>query len=205
MDNCYAHPIQVIGWSMWFSEYLFLERSWAKDENTLKVWINIFYTYLYNNDASPYTFPEICTSFEYLCVHVPLLIPFWIFCCSYMQSGLQRLKDFPRPFWLALFVEGTRFTLPKLLAAQEYAGSQGLPIPRNVLIPRTKVKFSLHGFWIQFFHYFAFHLWAPFDPNPNKLINYFIRKWITENISHCWIRHLMLWLYFIQNSFWWSG
>nr|GMD26660.1 pre-mRNA-processing-splicing factor 8A [Ipomoea batatas] len=28
---------QVIGWSMWFSEYLFLERSWAKDENTLKV------------------------------------------------------------------------------------------------------------------------------------------------------------------------
>ncbi|KAH8506504.1 hypothetical protein H0E87_013350 [Populus deltoides] len=81
--------LPVIGWSMWFSEYLFLERSWAKDENTLK-------------------------------------------------SGLQRLKDFPRPFWLALFVEGTRFTLPKLLAAQEYAASQGLPIPRNVLIPRTK-------------------------------------------------------------------
>ncbi|XP_011020321.1 PREDICTED: 1-acyl-sn-glycerol-3-phosphate acyltransferase 2 [Populus euphratica] len=81
--------LPVIGWSMWFSEYLFLERNWAKDENTLK-------------------------------------------------SGLQRLKDFPRPFWLALFVEGTRFTLPKLLAAQEYAASQGLPIPRNVLIPRTK-------------------------------------------------------------------
>lgn len=29
---------QVIGWSMWFSEYLFLERSWAKDEGTIKVW-----------------------------------------------------------------------------------------------------------------------------------------------------------------------
>ncbi|XP_057999786.1 1-acyl-sn-glycerol-3-phosphate acyltransferase 2 isoform X1 [Hevea brasiliensis] len=81
--------LPVIGWSMWFSEYLFLERSWAKDENTLK-------------------------------------------------SGLQRLKDFPRPFWLALFVEGTRFTQAKLLAAQEYAASEGLPIPRNVLIPRTK-------------------------------------------------------------------
>ncbi|XP_022744048.1 1-acyl-sn-glycerol-3-phosphate acyltransferase 2-like isoform X1 [Durio zibethinus] len=81
--------LPVIGWSMWFSEYLFLERSWAKDENTLK-------------------------------------------------AGLQRLKDFPRPFWLALFVEGTRFTQAKLLAAQEYATSQGLPIPRNVLIPRTK-------------------------------------------------------------------
>ncbi|XAR69442.1 1-acylglycerol-3-phosphate O-acyltransferase [Bertholletia excelsa] len=81
--------LPVIGWSMWFSEYLFLERSWAKDESTLK-------------------------------------------------SGLQRLKDFPRPFWLALFVEGTRFTQAKLLAAQEYAASAGLPVPKNVLIPRTK-------------------------------------------------------------------
>ncbi|GJN25625.1 hypothetical protein PR202_gb13473 [Eleusine coracana subsp. coracana] len=81
--------LPVIGWSMWFAEYLFLERNWAKDEKTLK----------------------------------------W---------GLQRLKDFPRPFWLALFVEGTRFTPAKLLAAQEYAASQGLPAPRNVLIPRTK-------------------------------------------------------------------
>jgi hypothetical protein len=47
------------------------------------------------------------------------------------------LKDFPRPFWLALFVEGTRFTPAKLLAVQEYVASQGLPAPRNVLIPRT--------------------------------------------------------------------
>ncbi|XP_062166730.1 1-acyl-sn-glycerol-3-phosphate acyltransferase 2 [Alnus glutinosa] len=81
--------LPVIGWSMWFSEYLFLERSWAKDESTLK-------------------------------------------------SGLLRLKDYPQPFWLALFVEGTRFTQAKLLAAQEYAASTGLPVPRNVLIPRTK-------------------------------------------------------------------
>ncbi|KAL2923709.1 1-acyl-sn-glycerol-3-phosphate acyltransferase 2 [Bienertia sinuspersici] len=81
--------LPVIGWSMWFSEYLFLERSWAKDESILKL-------------------------------------------------GLQRLKDYPLPFWLALFVEGTRFTEAKLLAAQEYATSQGLPVPRNVLIPRTK-------------------------------------------------------------------
>ncbi|KAK7345071.1 hypothetical protein VNO77_15472 [Canavalia gladiata] len=81
--------LPVIGWSMWFSEYLFLERSWAKDESTLK-------------------------------------------------SGLQQLRDFPLPFWLALFVEGTRFTQAKLLAAQEYAASSGLPVPRNLLIPRTK-------------------------------------------------------------------
>ncbi|XP_057547850.1 1-acyl-sn-glycerol-3-phosphate acyltransferase 2 [Amaranthus tricolor] len=84
-----SKALPVIGWSMWFSEYLFLERSWAKDENTLKF-------------------------------------------------GIQRLKDYPLPFWLALFVEGTRFTQAKLLGAQEYAASQGLPIPRNVLIPRTK-------------------------------------------------------------------
>ncbi|KAL9256154.1 1-acyl-sn-glycerol-3-phosphate acyltransferase 2-like protein, partial [Drosera capensis] len=81
--------LPVLGWSMWFSEYLFLERSWAKDESTLK-------------------------------------------------SGLERLRDYPLPFWLALFVEGTRFTQAKLLAAQEYAASTGLPIPRNLLIPRTK-------------------------------------------------------------------
>ncbi|KAK4581585.1 hypothetical protein RGQ29_024975 [Quercus rubra] len=86
--------LPVIGWSMWFSEYLFLERSWAKDESTIK-------------------------------------------------SGLKRLEDYPQPFWLALFVEGTRFTQAKLLAAQEYAASAGLPVPRNVLIPRTKVRFSL--------------------------------------------------------------
>lgn len=61
------------------------------------------------------------------------------FSLSILQSGLQRLKDYPQPFWLALFVEGTRFTKAKLLAAQEYASSMGLPVPRNVLIPRTKV------------------------------------------------------------------
>lgn len=81
--------LPVVGWSMWFSEYVFLERNWAKDEATLK-------------------------------------------------SGFQRLKDFPRPFWLGLFVEGTRFTTAKLLAAQEYARSTGLPVPRNLLLPRTK-------------------------------------------------------------------
>lgn len=57
-----------------------------------------------------------------------------------LQSGFDGLNDFPLPFWLALFVEGTRFTQAKLVAAQQYAASVGLPIPRNVLIPRTKVS-----------------------------------------------------------------
>ncbi|KAI3793725.1 hypothetical protein L1987_36347 [Smallanthus sonchifolius] len=55
--------LPVIGWSMWFTEYIFLERSWSKDENTLKA---------------------------------------------------------------------------KPIAAQEYAIAMKLPIPRNLLIPRTK-------------------------------------------------------------------
>ncbi|GAA0142287.1 acyltransferase [Lithospermum erythrorhizon] len=84
-----ARYLPVLGWSMWFSDYIFLERNWAKDQDRLK-------------------------------------------------TGLDGLNGFPLPFWLALFVEGTRFTPEKLLAAQEYAQSAVLPIPRNVLIPRTK-------------------------------------------------------------------
>ncbi|CAI8592283.1 unnamed protein product [Vicia faba] len=57
---------------------------------------------------------------------------------STLKSGLQELRDFPLPFWLALFVEGTRFTQAKLSAVQEYAASTGFPVPRNVLILRTK-------------------------------------------------------------------
>lgn len=115
--------LPVIGWSMWFSEYVFLERSWAKDENTLK-------------------------------------------------SGLGWLEDFPLPFWLALFVEGTRFTRAKLLAAQEYATSSGLPVPRNVLIPRTKVQsFILSSF--------------PFLTNPEFF-------WLFSN----------LFPFYVPNNFW---
>ncbi|KAL1822418.1 hypothetical protein ACET3Z_009196 [Daucus carota] len=84
-----ARYLPVVGWSIWFSGAIFLERSWEKDEKTLK-------------------------------------------------SGFQRLREFPCAFWLGLFVEGTRFTQAKLLAAQEYASTMGLPSPRNVLIPRTK-------------------------------------------------------------------
>ncbi|KAK4286566.1 hypothetical protein QN277_003104 [Acacia crassicarpa] len=81
--------LPVIGWSMWFGDYIFLERRWDKDEATL-------------------------------------------------NSSFGRLEEVSVPFWLALFVEGTRFTKPKLVSAQEYAASKGLPIPRNVLVPRTK-------------------------------------------------------------------
>ncbi|KAJ6895753.1 1-acyl-sn-glycerol-3-phosphate acyltransferase PLS1-like [Populus alba x Populus x berolinensis] len=55
-----------------------------------------------------------------------------------LKSSFQELKDFPGSFWLTIFVEGTRMTPGKLLAAQEFAVSKGLPVPKNVLIPRTK-------------------------------------------------------------------
>ncbi|KAK3004809.1 hypothetical protein RJ639_018435 [Escallonia herrerae] len=54
------------------------------------------------------------------------------------QQSLPALKDFPGTIWLTIFVEGTRFTLQKLSAARKYANSMGLPIPKNVLVPRTK-------------------------------------------------------------------
>lgn len=63
-----------------------------------------------------------------------------------LQSGFDGLNDFPLPFWLAIFVEGTRFTEAKLVAAKQYAASVGLPTPRNVLIPRTKVS-SVDKVW----------------------------------------------------------
>ena len=58
-----------------------------------------------------------------------------------LQWSVERLKDFPGAFWLALFVEGTRFTPSKLLEARRFALSSHLPTPTNVLIPRTKVFF----------------------------------------------------------------
>lgn len=77
--------------------------------------------------------------FAYLSFNFCLFCNLTLLCGPQLQSGFQGLNDFPRPFWLALFVEGTRFTQAKLIAAQEYAASAGLPVPRNVLIPRTKV------------------------------------------------------------------
>ncbi|KAG2314096.1 hypothetical protein Bca52824_017218 [Brassica carinata] len=35
-----AKYFPIIGWSMWFSEYIFLEKNWAKDENILKAGFN---------------------------------------------------------------------------------------------------------------------------------------------------------------------
>ncbi|EOY32648.1 Lysophosphatidyl acyltransferase 2, putative isoform 3 [Theobroma cacao] len=57
---------------------------------------------------------------------------------SKLKSSFQALKDFPIPFWVTIFAEGTRLTPDKLLEAQTFASTKGLAIPKNVLIPRTK-------------------------------------------------------------------
>ncbi len=54
------------------------------------------------------------------------------------------MKGFPRVLWVALFVEGTRFTKAKLTGAQEFARSHGMRVPRNVLVPRTKASLTSH-------------------------------------------------------------
>lgn len=110
-----------------------MERSWVKDEWTLKVhcWMQLM--------INMYIFGDY--------IYLSLV--------SSVQSGFQRLEDIPMPFWLALFVEGMRFMQTKLAAAQEYAASRGMPVPGNVLIPWTKVsiflnsnKFNLYGIYI---------------------------------------------------------
>ncbi|WVZ04174.1 hypothetical protein V8G54_024980 [Vigna mungo] len=50
---------------------------------------------------------------------------------SIMRHMLSTFKDPQDPLWLALFPEGTDFT-------QKYAAEHGLPVLKNVLLPKTK-------------------------------------------------------------------
>lgn len=51
---------------------------------------------------------------------------------------LQKFKKFGFPIWVNLYPEGTRLKPSKLLAAQEFARDNNLPVPKRVLIPRVK-------------------------------------------------------------------
>ena len=55
-----------------------------------------------------------------------------------IHRTFDRLVSGNVPVHLVSFVEGTRFTLPKLTAAREYAEKNGLPVPRHTLVPRSK-------------------------------------------------------------------
>lgn len=57
------------------------------------------------------------------------------------ENVVRRLQGFKKvgaPIWVNLYPEGTRIKPSKLLAAQEFARSQNIPIPHYVLIPRVK-------------------------------------------------------------------
>ncbi|GAQ81377.1 lysophosphatidyl acyltransferase 2 [Klebsormidium nitens] len=62
----------------------------------------------------------------------------WAVDQAILEKGFSQLASYPRPSWLCLFVEGTRFTQAKLRAAQEFAASKGLPVPQHTLVPKTK-------------------------------------------------------------------
>ncbi|XP_074313312.1 putative 1-acyl-sn-glycerol-3-phosphate acyltransferase 5 [Silene latifolia] len=55
-----------------------------------------------------------------------------------MYQMLSNLQDPQDPLWLAIFPEGTDFTEPKCIRSQRYAADHGLPILKNVLLPKTK-------------------------------------------------------------------
>ncbi|KAF5448766.1 hypothetical protein F2P56_029272 [Juglans regia] len=57
---------------------------------------------------------------------------------STMRQMLSTFKDPQDPLWLALFPEGTDFTEQKCIRNKKYAAENGLPILKNVLLPKTK-------------------------------------------------------------------
>nr|GEW83245.1 probable 1-acyl-sn-glycerol-3-phosphate acyltransferase 4 [Tanacetum cinerariifolium] len=55
-----------------------------------------------------------------------------------MRKMLLNFTNPLDPLWLALFPEGTDFTEEKCLKSQKFAAENGLPIMKNVLLPKTR-------------------------------------------------------------------
>ncbi|KAL8555984.1 hypothetical protein ACS0TY_003700 [Phlomoides rotata] len=55
-----------------------------------------------------------------------------------MRNMLSSFRDPQDALWLAVFPEGTDFTEQKCMRSQKYASENGLPILKNVLLPKTK-------------------------------------------------------------------
>ncbi|XP_048544404.1 probable 1-acyl-sn-glycerol-3-phosphate acyltransferase 5 isoform X1 [Triticum urartu] len=55
-----------------------------------------------------------------------------------IRRRLSQLKYPKDPLWLAVFPEGTDYTEKKCIKSQEYAAEHGLPILKNVLLPKIK-------------------------------------------------------------------
>ncbi|KAL7617776.1 hypothetical protein Lser_V15G00725 [Lactuca serriola] len=57
---------------------------------------------------------------------------------SNMQKMLSTFTNHSDPLWLAVFPEGTDFTEQKCIKSQKFAAENGLPILKNVLLPKTR-------------------------------------------------------------------
>ncbi|XP_042500686.1 probable 1-acyl-sn-glycerol-3-phosphate acyltransferase 5 [Macadamia integrifolia] len=57
---------------------------------------------------------------------------------SIMRRMLSNFTDPRDPLWLVIFPEGTDFTEQKCVRCQEFAANNGLPIFKNVLLPKTR-------------------------------------------------------------------
>lgn len=55
-----------------------------------------------------------------------------------IDRTFAQLRSRRNPVWLATFPEGTRLTPEKLERSRAYARKHGLPIPKRVMVPRTK-------------------------------------------------------------------
>ncbi|KAJ8466083.1 hypothetical protein OPV22_028635 [Ensete ventricosum] len=61
---------------------------------------------------------------------------------SIMRKKLSSFEDPRDPLWLVIFPEGTDYTEKKCIKSQQFAAENGLPILRNLLIPKTKGFFA---------------------------------------------------------------
>lgn len=61
---------------------------------------------------------------------------------SIMRKMLSTFTDPLDPLWLAVFPEGTDFTEQKCINSQQFAAENGLPILKNVLLPKTRGFYS---------------------------------------------------------------
>lgn len=55
-----------------------------------------------------------------------------------MRQMVSTFADPVDPLWLAVFPEGTDFTEEKCIRSQKFAAENGLPVMKNVLLPKTK-------------------------------------------------------------------
>lgn len=57
---------------------------------------------------------------------------------SVMRGMLSNFSDRQDPLWLAVFPEGTDYTEQKCARSQKFAKENGLPVLKNVLLPKTR-------------------------------------------------------------------